>query len=173
MSPFTVTLAKRFSSWGLQAPSAPGELRTRWGSLANTLKHVRPSWRWATFKTLNGGWTTTARMHVLQLRKCAFGCAEAPDSFPHYLSCPALSRLLWLPDPPLIQSTLSAWGLGPAAAYAPGPKSQMSLPSTVSRIVLAFHIYNKMKNTARARVASVALADLTASRRAAIALLYR
>eukprot|EP00959_Pyramimonas_sp_CCMP1952_P438948 9189638-Pyramimonas_sp.AAC.1 len=61
---------------------------------------MRPSWRWATFKTLSGGWTTTARTHILQLRKCALGCTDAPDSFPHYFSCPALSRVLWLPDPP-------------------------------------------------------------------------
>ena len=64
-------------------------------------------------------------------------------------------------------------GLGPEAAYAPDPTSPMSLPQTVSRIVLAFHLYNKIKNTARARTASVTSADVDASRRAALALLYK
>ena len=171
-SPFTVTLAKRISSWGLQVPQAPGELSKRWDSLASELKTVRPSWRWATFKTLSGGWTTTARMHVLAPRKCVFGCTHAPDSFPHYLSCPVLLRLLWFPSTPLIQSTLAAWGLGPAAAYAVDPTSSMSLRSAISRIALAFHIYNKMKQFA-ARSSVTSESDLAAARSAAIVLQFR
>ena len=109
-------------------------------------------------------------MHVLVQRKCAFGCPHAPDSFPHYLSCPALLRLLWFPSTPLIQSTLAAWGLGPAAAYADDPSSSMSLRATISRIGLAFHCYNKMKQTAIARSSVLSASDLTAARSAAIIL---
>ena len=168
-SPFEITLRKRIDAWACSdQPISPAELSARWSALKTVLAEVRPSWRWASMKTFAGGWTTTARMHVLEQRCCVFGCARQPDSFPHYLSCPALLRLLWSPEPPLLQSTLTAWGLGPAAAYVPDPSDDLSLQRTVQRVVLAYHMYNKQK-LAEDSSPNVLAASLNAAR----ALLFR
>eukprot|EP00959_Pyramimonas_sp_CCMP1952_P005670 118927-Pyramimonas_sp.AAC.1 len=62
-SPFTATPAKRLPARGRQEPMEQGELQKRWKGLADTLKQMRPSWRWSSLETLSSGRTTTARMH--------------------------------------------------------------------------------------------------------------
>jgi len=39
-------------------------------------------------RTWANGWTTSFRMHEIQLLNCFFGCFGQPDTQQHYLTCP-------------------------------------------------------------------------------------
>ena len=62
-------------------------------ALLEVLRNVRPHTASCVFKSLIGGWTTSARMHEQIRLTCIFGCREQPDEINHYFVCSPLWQI--------------------------------------------------------------------------------
>ena len=62
-------------------------------ALLEVLRNVRPHTASCVFKSLIGGWTTSARMHEHDRLACIFGCRDQPDEIRHYFTCSPLWQI--------------------------------------------------------------------------------
>ena len=62
-------------------------------ALLEVLRNVRPHTASCVFKSLIGGWTTSALMHEQIRLTCIFGCREQPDEINHYFVCSPLWQI--------------------------------------------------------------------------------
>ena len=60
------------------------------GDLSAVLPLVKQHTSMCCFKTILGGWTTSARMHEPVKLQCIFGCRDELDCMNHYLLCAPL-----------------------------------------------------------------------------------
>lgn len=91
---------------------------------------------------LLNGWTTSDRMHDRVRDDCLLGCAGAPDSLKHYISCTGLRGLLEISSSPEEMPLSQCLGLCTREASPPAKVA-------VRRLVCATALYQAMRDERR------------------------
>ena len=62
--------------------------------LQEFMKTLSPAWATSIIKTWANAWTTSTRMHELNVKECLLGCPGEPDDLKHYIRCSRFHNLL-------------------------------------------------------------------------------